>query len=443
MAHSRVPRLVAPVAMAAVATALVVPGSLPLARASQARTPVQITFWSWVPAAGLQPAIDLFNKTHPNIHVKLTDNESSATIYTKYTTVLQAKSGAPDVGQIEYDLLPTYEYLPNAPLVDMGKYGANAVKNQFPSGVWSQVSAGNSVYAIPQDTGPMGMLYRKDLFAKYHVAVPKTWAQYADAAVKLHKADPNLYITNFSSSGGDYAQWAAYMWQAGGNWASTTDGSTWTVSINSPENMKVMRYWGNLAKQGLLKNDGNFTQAQYKDWQQGHLATWLTAVWGTNTPMTNATNTAGKWAMAPLPQWTAGQYVTSAWGGSSNVVFSQSKHPQEATTFAIWLNTNQAALKDLIAGAQLWPASTSGLRNAALAAPLSFYGGQSLTGGFSAAAKALRPGFSWGPAVLAVRDKFNTALTNAYNNKSDWGAVLDQTQQAMVSYMKSNGFTVK
>lgn len=428
------------VAAAAAAALLVAPGILPV-HAQSANAPVEITFWSWVPK--LQPAIDQFNQTHPGIHVKLTDNESPATIYTKYTTVLQAKSGAPDVAQIEYDLLPTYEYQANAPLVDMGKYGANSVKGQFPAGVWSQVSAGSSVYGIPQDTGPMGMYYRKDLFAKYKIPVPTTWADYAKAAATLHKADPNLYITNFSSSGGDYAQWAAYMWQAGGNWASSADGSTWNVSVNSLANKKAMNYWGNLANQGLLKADGNFTPAQYKDWQQGHLATWICAVWGANTILSNAANTSGKWAIANLPQWTAGQFETSAWGGSTNVVFSQTKHPQEATTFAVWLNTDQHSINALINGAQIYPASTPGLKNPALAAPYSFYGGQSLAGGFTKAAGALKPGFSWGPAVLAVRDTFNTALTNAYTSKSNWGAVLDKTQQAMVTYMKSNGFTVK
>ncbi|MGH2411162.1 MAG: extracellular solute-binding protein, partial [Chloroflexota bacterium] len=334
----------------------------------------------------------------------------------KYNTVIQAKTGAPDVAQIEYDWLPFYEYLGNGALVDMGKYGANSIKSQFPAGVWSQVSVGKSVYAIPQDTGPMGMYYRKDLFAKYHIAVPRTWAQYAAAAAALHKADRNLYITNFSSAGGDFAQWAAYMWQAGWNWFTANSDNSWTVNINSAVDKKVMSYWDKLAGQGLLKNDGNFTQAQNKDWAEGHLATWLCAVWGAGTISTGAAPTSGKWAMAPMPQWTAGKYVDSAWGGSSNVVFSQTKHPAEATQFAIWLNTNQANIALLVKQGGIWPAANAGLKNPALTAALPFYGGQTLTGTFTKAANVLVSGFQWGPAIGYASTKFDTALNNAFTN---------------------------
>lgn len=48
--------------------------------------------------------------------------------------------------------------------------------DQFFDFAWKQVTFGDTgVYAIPQDTGPMAMFYRKDLFEKYGVEVPKTW----------------------------------------------------------------------------------------------------------------------------------------------------------------------------------------------------------------------------------------------------------------------------
>jgi multiple sugar transport system substrate-binding protein len=430
------------VSAAMTAALLVAPSVMPQAHAAPAKAPVTLTLWTWVPSAGLQPAIDLFNKTHPGIVVKQTYNVGPPTIYTKYFTVIQAKKGAPDIAQIEYDWLPTYEYLGNGALVDMGKYGGNAIKSQFPAGVWSQVSVGNSVYGIPQDVGPMGMYYRKDLFAKYHIAVPKTWAEYASAAAALHKADPNLYITNFSSAGGDFAQWASYMWQAGGNWFSS-NGSSWSVNINSATNKQVMSYWGNLASQGLLLNVGNFTQAQYKAWNSGQVATWLCAVWGANTILSNAPATSGDWAMAPMPQWTAGKYVTSAWGGSATVVMSQTQHPKEATEFALWLSTNQGSLKNLISGAQLFPAQSVGQKNPAFTAPYKFYSGQSLAGTFIPASKALVPGFQWGPVISVTSTKFDSYLNNAFNAKTDFGAVLDATQKDTITYMKSQGFTVQ
>ena len=42
----------------------------------------------------------------------------------------------------------------------------------------------------------MAMLYRKDIFDKHGITPPTTWAEFADAAKKLHAADPNVFITD-------------------------------------------------------------------------------------------------------------------------------------------------------------------------------------------------------------------------------------------------------
>ena len=60
-------------------------------------------------------------------------------------------------------------------LVDLTEYGANDVKDNYSEGAWKDVSSGDAVYAIPVDGGPMGMLYRKDIFEEYGIAVPTTW----------------------------------------------------------------------------------------------------------------------------------------------------------------------------------------------------------------------------------------------------------------------------
>ena len=40
----------------------------------------------------------------------------------------------------------------------------------------------------------MMMFYRSDLFKKYGIAIPKTWADYAADAKKLHGAHPNVFL---------------------------------------------------------------------------------------------------------------------------------------------------------------------------------------------------------------------------------------------------------
>src|SRR5579884_4513851 len=69
--------------------------------------PLTLTFWSWVP--NLQQAVNLFEKSHPNIKVKLVNAGQGTPEYTKLRTALKAGSGAPDVVQIEFQYLPTFE----------------------------------------------------------------------------------------------------------------------------------------------------------------------------------------------------------------------------------------------------------------------------------------------------------------------------------------------
>ncbi len=59
---------------------------------------VNLTSWSWVP--NLQTSVDLFNKTHTNIHVTWDSVPSGANgTYAKMFTAIKA-GNAPDLGQV-------------------------------------------------------------------------------------------------------------------------------------------------------------------------------------------------------------------------------------------------------------------------------------------------------------------------------------------------------
>src|SRR6266581_2387984 len=295
--------------------------------------PVNLTFWSWV--TGIDKSVALWNKSHPNIQVKLANVGSGPAEYDKLYTAIKANN-EPDLGQVEFQLLPTFET--TGSLVDMSQYGASSVKDQFVPWTWGQVSLGNAVYAIPQDSGPMAMYYRSDLFKKYNIPVPTTWAQYADAAAKLHAANPNVYITDFPPK--EPGWFTGLVWQAGGQLFGI-NGQSWKVSINNPQAQQVASYWQDLINKKLVKTQPDFTNAWYHDLQTGALASWFSGAWGNGVLEQNAPQTSGKWRVALLPQWQVGQSVSSNWGGSSTAVFKSTKHPKEATEFAEWISNNE------------------------------------------------------------------------------------------------------
>jgi len=128
------------------------------------KTPTDLTFWTWVP--NIKKEVAVFEKKYPAIHVKVVNAGQGEPQYTKLRTALKAGSGAPDLAQIEFQYIPTFSITKS--LEDLRPYGAEQHANTFVDWTWNQVKGSNGeIWAYPQDTGPMGMLYRKDIFDKY------------------------------------------------------------------------------------------------------------------------------------------------------------------------------------------------------------------------------------------------------------------------------------
>jgi multiple sugar transport system substrate-binding protein len=401
---------------------------------SSSTGPVTLTLWDWVPGAA--NSVALWNSTHPNIQVKLENVGAGPTEYNKLYTAIKANN-EPDLAQVEFQLLPTFES--TGSLVDLSQYGANDVKDQFVPWTWKQVTLGNAVYSIPEDSGPMAMYYREDIFKKYNLPVPTTWAQYADDAAKLHAADPKVYITDFPPK--EPGWFTGLVWQAGGEYF-TINGQSWKVAVNNPQAQQVASYWQDLLAKKLVKTDPDFTNAWYNDLQTGAVASWVSAVWGAGTLEQNAPQTSGKWRVAPMPQWTTGQAVAGNWGGSTFVVFKSSKHPKEATQFDIWLQTNQQSLDAMIKGANIYPAYAPALESPSVNGPLPFFGNQALGPIFKQASTQVNVNFQWGPTIDQVYNDMGDQFSNAVNGQSTLSDGLNAVQQSTIAYMQKQGFTV-
>lgn len=320
---------------------------------------VTLEVWSWVP--GLEQTVKEFEKLYPNVKVKVTNLGGGPQTYTKLQTAIKAGSGAPDVAQIEYGFVPAF--VDTGGLADLSKYGVNDAKNLFVPWTWGQVSPdGKAVFAVPQDTGPFAMVYRKDIFDQYKLKVPTTWDEYAKTAEALHKASGGkVKMGNFYST---FAPWfIALAWADGGQFFKR-EGDAWVQTLDNPSSKKVLNYWNGLIKKGYVGTLPAFTADYWNAASAGQVATNFEAAWG---PGGYASSMQGKsgghWRVAPLPQWKAGGKVASGnWGGSSMAVTTQSKNPQAAMTFALWLNASKSAVETNFKGGGLFPAAKAGLK---------------------------------------------------------------------------------
>jgi multiple sugar transport system substrate-binding protein len=399
--------------------------------------PVSLTYWTWTP--GMDKVVDLWNKgpgKQDRITVTVKKQASGDTLVTKILTAHKAGK-APDLVQAEYQALPTL--VSNDALADISEDVGDA-KGKFAEGVWQQTTLGtDAVYAVPQDIGPMMFYYRADLFRKYGLTVPTTWDEFAATARKLKKAAPDVDLTTFSAN--DSGLFAGLAQQAGARWW-TTSGDTWKVAVDDAATRKVAGFWGGLVKEGAVDNQPMYTPAWNKALNTGKQIAWVSAVWAPGTLTTAAPDTRGKWAMAPLPQWSEGEDVTGSWGGSSTAVTTDSRHRDAAAKFAAWLNTDGDALNALAKEGGIYPASTSAQLSGAFTTPPAYFADQPDFYTLAARiAKTTAPS-AWGPNVNVAYTSFKDNFGAAAKNKSDFGAALKAMQADTVADMEKQGFEV-
>lgn len=399
--------------------------------------PVSLTYWSWTP--GMDKVVDLWNKgpgKKDRITVTVKKQASGDTLVTKILTAHKAGK-APDLVQAEYQALPTL--VSHDALADISEDVGEA-KDSFASGVWQQTTLGtDAVYAVPQDIGPMMFYYREDLFEQYGLTVPTTWDEFAETARKLKKAAPGKDLTTFSA--GDSGLFAGLAQQAGAKWW-TTSGDRWKVSIDDPATRKVAKFWGGLVKEGAIDNQPMYTPAWNKALNTGKQIAWVSAVWAPGTLTTAAPGTKGKWAMAPLPQWSASENRTGSWGGSSTAVTTDSGHQEAAAKFAAWLNTDRKALNALAKESGIYPAAKDAQTSGAFLEPPAYFSNQADFYGKAADIAETTAPSAWGPNVNVAYTAFKDAFGAAAKNKSDFGAALSRVQAETVADMKKQGFEV-
>lgn len=398
----------------------------------------RISFWAWVP--GMSRAVEKFNATHPKICVQLSDVGNGGNEYTKITQALKAGSGAPDVAEIEYDELPSFEITNN--VVNLAQYGASSLKSDFVPWVWDQVSAGSKVYAIPGDQGPMGLYYNTALFKKYGLQIPKTWAQYEQVAAQLKKKDPSAYITNFAVTD---IQWlVALMSQDNAFPFSYKTGSKdVNIDFTGSRQQPFIKYWQSMIDHHYVDMMTDMESAAFLAMDDGVDATWLSSAWGPSYFAADAKKTAGDWRAASLPQWTAGANVSANWGGSSYPVFSSSKHPAQAAAFAMWLNSTMDAWNITVTSPSLlFPTYEPKLDDPTFTSTLAGPSGSSHPFKVFAAAGKNAKSVEWPPFMTEALTLSSTDLAPVQNGKETLEQGLATLQSQLVSYAKTQGFTV-
>jgi multiple sugar transport system substrate-binding protein len=401
-------------------------------------TETTLAFWTWVP--DVQNEIKLFTTKYPKIKVNVTNVGQGPQHYQKLRSTIQSGQGAPDVAQVEFQFINSFT-LGEGDLLDLTPYVPATLKDSYPGWVWSQVFTNGGLWGIPQDTGPMGLLYREDLLQQAGLEAPKTYDDFAAAAQTYHSKNPKSYLVNVAPN--QAGQFVAFLWQAGIRPFSFDGQQTVKVDLASEQAKSVAKYWGDLVTSGAASNETDFTDPWYQGLANGKWATLLIAAWGPVFLQGTAGKTSGKWRAADLPQWDANNVVSSNWGGSTDAVLKLSKNQIAASQLALFINTDKESALMMANEQFLFPALNEILEDPSFVDQESkFYGGQKVNEKFAQISKTVSPDFQWLPFMDFVYTNFPETLGKAFADKTDAVAGLQAWQDACAKFAKDQGFTV-
>jgi multiple sugar transport system substrate-binding protein len=402
----------------------------------------QVSVWAWYP--NMSKVVDNFNNAHTDVQVCWTVAGQGGPEYAKFQTAISANKGAPDVIMLEADQLTGFEI--QKALVDLAPFGANDVKKNFSDGAWKDVSQGSAVYAIPVDGGPMAMIYRKDVFDKYGITPPATWAEYETAAQKVKDAGGPL----FGDLGSNVpAAITALMAQKGAVpfKYDLADPKNISINLDDQATKDVLDYWAGLVKKGLVGTKDQFTTDYIAGVVGGKYATYVSAAWAPGY-LTGAGvgkgSEKGQFAVAPLPQWNAGDTTAVNWGGSTFAVTSQATNKKLAAEVAKGLYADDASLTDGWKTQTIFPLNQNVLKSDAFVNnQVEFFNGQTANKDVYVPAENAYKGFDYSPFSVYYYAQLQAQIVKINAGKTTGSQAATDLQNIMVKYAKGQGFTVK
>ncbi len=209
---------------------------------------------------------------------------------------------------------------------------------QFPPRLLKSLEIGDHLYGVPTDLSTLVLFYRTDIFKQLGLSVPKTWSQLNDTISALEGAGYQYYFGFTNGS-----QWALSIYTMPYGLADVSldpKGKPivpWTDPNYEKGVMEALSLWnlhispgkdlGGRAIGMFASNDKDTCVPLMLDLPATASQIQITQ------PQLN-----GKWAMAPWPRADDGK-AYNVMGGTSYVLFRQSKMKKEAMEWLLYINS--------------------------------------------------------------------------------------------------------
>jgi multiple sugar transport system substrate-binding protein len=237
------------------AAALLAAAAAPLARVSAATKPGAQVNWLMHPVHFEQMGKgELIDKLQKETGIQINVTQMPFPQYREKLLIL-LRQGASDFdivgisnswwdGSINRYLLPLEDFMAKRPLED-----ASDIVGDY------LYKVGSHNYAVPFRIGPMVLHYRKDLYQKYGLSVPKTMEDYYRNAKAITEGEKGQTYGAFMMGEQSFFSlwdWTSYLYSFGGKFLDSGDLEKAKVVVNSPQGIEAMRFVSRMNREGLF-----------------------------------------------------------------------------------------------------------------------------------------------------------------------------------------------
>jgi len=283
-------------------------------------------------------AAQRYMESHPDVEVRVIDTPDLATDrYGLYLQFFEARRSDIDVYQI--DVIWPGDLAEH--LLDLYEFGAKEIADKhFPAIVENNTVDGRLV-GIPWFTDAGLLYYRTDLLEKYGLEVPKTWAEFEEAARIIQegeRAEGNEDFWGFVWQGNAYEGLTCnaleWIYSNGGGTIISPDG---VITINNPNAIEAIemaaRWVGTISPAGVT----GFAEEDARSiFQSGNAAFMRNWPYAYALGQSEESVIAGKFDVAPLPAGRSGHGAATL-GGWQLAVSKYSNNPEIAADVALFM----------------------------------------------------------------------------------------------------------
>ena len=186
----------------------------------------------------------------------------------------------------------------------------------------------------------------------------------------------------------------------------------------------------------------SWSDAWYKGLGDGTIASLVIGAWMPANLEGGVKAGAGKWRVAPMPQWTAGGEETSENGGSSLALPKAGGKKELSYAFVRYAATGEGAQARTDGGA--FPATRAQLDSAGFQnKEFPYFGGQKVNEVLAQSASQVVGGWSYLPFQVYAYSVYGDTAGKAYLGDGTLQEGLVAWQDASVKYGREQGFTIK